>query len=139
MVRGPPSRGVLANQFSFRETRCQNKDPLTHAYCSRPAFIKCSHCGKFLCLKHFIERVCFHETNEELAGPSGTHQHSIVSEEDDDDFDPDLFRRPCARPAATGSANRSTEHDELRAKINRSRLISRKRFGGRISDYHIRF
>lgn len=29
--------------------------------CSAHAFIKCSHCGKLLCLKHFLERVCFHE------------------------------------------------------------------------------
>lgn len=32
--------------------------------CSSEAFIKCSHCGKHLCLRHFLERICFHEADD---------------------------------------------------------------------------
>lgn len=28
--------------------------------CEEHAFLKCSHCGKHLCLKHFLQRECFH-------------------------------------------------------------------------------
>lgn len=28
--------------------------------CNHSAFIKCAHCGRHLCLKHFLDRHCFH-------------------------------------------------------------------------------
>ena len=64
---GPPPRTVQDIQFSFNaSSRCQVDN------CTAHAFIKCAHCGKLLCLHHFLERECFH--NEETnagAGPSG--------------------------------------------------------------------
>lgn len=31
-----------------------------HHNCSEYEFIRCSHCGRLLCLHHFLERECFH-------------------------------------------------------------------------------
>lgn len=54
----PPGRNVDAVQFrSFNGAdKCEH-----HTNCSNHAFIKCAHCGKLLCLKHFLERTCFHD------------------------------------------------------------------------------
>ena len=47
-------------QFSFHPgTRCE------HGNCTDHAFVQCAHCGKLLCLHHFLERVCFHEVHEQ--------------------------------------------------------------------------
>lgn len=42
--------------------------------CQHNAFIRCSHCGKKLCIKHFLDRVCFHS------------DHRWGEEEQGDDF-----------------------------------------------------
>lgn len=123
----PPPRGVILNQFSFKETKCQHRDPVNNTACSRPAWIKCAHCGKKLCLKHFIERTCFHEVLEQSSGPSGiqsTASHHHHDDEFDDDFDPDLFSRrtsttPMSRSTTPISRLQTTTpypHDELRAR-----------------------
>lgn len=107
LSRRPPPRGVIDIQFTFDQTRCQHHDHETNTTCSRPAFLKCSHCGKILCLKHFLDRVCFHESNEDRARPSGTQAISIVQTSGDDtehdDFDPDLFRNRPIRPSSTSA------------------------------------
>lgn len=62
-------------QFSFRPgSICDHED------CEAFAFIKWAHCGRLLCAKHFFERRCFHEADEEDAEEI----------EFDDDFDTDL-------------------------------------------------
>lgn len=74
-------------QFSFPPgSQCQ------HAGHSRPAFIRCSHCGKLLCLQHFLERVCFHEgedTDHDLPFnvSLGEDLSSDLSELEDDEYD----------------------------------------------------
>lgn len=46
-------------QFNFDASqRCQV--PI----CTAHAFIKCAHCGKLICLQHFLERTCFHDEND---------------------------------------------------------------------------
>jgi hypothetical protein len=35
--------------------------------CKHAAFVRCSHCGKMLCLRHFLDRTCFHHRNETAA------------------------------------------------------------------------
>lgn len=88
----PMPRGVLDIQFKTDKTRCDQKDHITNTTCSRPAFIRCSHCGKILCLHQFMERVCIHNINEERAGPSGTSQAHMIDSDSDDDYHPNLFR-----------------------------------------------
>lgn len=64
----PKPKGVVEIQFSFEQSRCEH---IEHGEaCNQPAFIQCSHCRKILCLKHFLERACFHEAEGPRAGPS---------------------------------------------------------------------
>lgn len=63
--RAPPPPMVLENQFTFNHNSvCEWEG------CNRTAFIKCSHCGKHLCVGHFLDRVCFHHVNEQRASTS---------------------------------------------------------------------
>lgn len=61
-------------QFSFEPgSKCDHED------CEALGFIQCSHCQKVLCLKHFLDRVCFHNEGD-------------ADELDfEDDFDADLM------------------------------------------------
>lgn len=53
----PPGRMVQEIQYGFDHSdNCQH-----HTGCDRHAFIRCAHCGKLLCLHHFLERSCFHD------------------------------------------------------------------------------
>ena len=55
--------------------------------CHRSSFLRCSHCGKNLCLKHFIERACFHEDSPQ-AGHSGVTLPPFARPNDEDsDYD----------------------------------------------------
>lgn len=65
--------------FGFNETaKCEFRDA-SNTMCPRSAFIKCAHCGRLLCLQHFLDRKCFHSTDEPRAGPS--HEHNdLVSQ-----------------------------------------------------------
>ena len=50
---------VQSIQFDLApRQRCEERN------CSAHALIKCSHCGEHLCLKHFLERACFHEHDD---------------------------------------------------------------------------
>lgn len=50
----PPGRMVQEVQFDFDPSdRCEFN-------CTNHAFIRCSHCGKLMCLQHFLQRSCFH-------------------------------------------------------------------------------
>lgn len=60
--------------------------PCEVAGCAKSSYIKCSHCGKHLCLKHFLERACFHEDSPE-AGTSGVTRAPRNQTPDDDDYD----------------------------------------------------
>lgn len=52
---GSPPHLVQDVQFDFNTgQRCEHQD------CSDYAFIRCSHCRRHLCIKHFLERICFH-------------------------------------------------------------------------------
>lgn len=72
MVNHPKPRGVIEIQFeNLNASKCQHHDH-DEGPCQRPAYIRCAHCGKNLCIKHFLDRVCFHEIDDgERAGPSG--------------------------------------------------------------------
>lgn len=62
-----PPKMVNSIQFDFDSAaKCE------HSNCSRHAFIRCSHCGKLLCLHHFLERNCFH-------GPTSGRSRGIRS------------------------------------------------------------
>lgn len=50
-----PPKMVNSIQFDFDQAQmCQVSG------CDQHAFVKCSHCGRHLCLHHFLERICFH-------------------------------------------------------------------------------
>ena len=34
--------------------------------CTRTTDIQRSHCGRQLCYKHFLERICFHDASEDM-------------------------------------------------------------------------
>ena len=73
--------------FGFRRNHICEVEGCTHT-----ARIQCSHCGTFLCTKHFLERVCFHtESNEDDAR----------------DIDDELFNQDHQEPG------RGSPHDEL--------------------------
>lgn len=55
LTYGAPPRMVLDVQFGFNRTiGCETEN------CSARAFIRCAHCGKHLCLNHFLNRTCIH-------------------------------------------------------------------------------
>ena len=59
---GPPVTMVQDVQFNFNPAhRCEFN-------CTNHAFIKCSHCGELMCLKHFLERKCFHQHHHSVGG-----------------------------------------------------------------------
>lgn len=56
--RAPPPL-VQDIQFNF------NQSSLCEHNCTNYAFIRCSHCGKLMCLDHFLNRTCFHDDEDE--------------------------------------------------------------------------
>lgn len=53
LVLDPPNT-VRKIQFNFPRGTCEVDD------CTKDAFIRCAHCGKQMCLLHFLTRTCFH-------------------------------------------------------------------------------
>lgn len=71
-------------QFKFNVTDCQVGS------CTNHAFIRCSHCGKLLCLRHFLERRCFHKNTsvedvENILAESRRDNDDETDEEDDEE------------------------------------------------------
>lgn len=50
-----PIRKVDDINFKFK-----SDEKCIHNGCNEYAFIRCAHCGRHLCLQHFLERHCFH-------------------------------------------------------------------------------
>lgn len=110
--------------------------------CDQYGFVQCSHCGKILCLEHFLDRVCFHENaDEELEtelfssadnsasssqdrpGPSRVNNELFnpeYLEDDGDDIDVDLITHPSLLrrigQTSTTPAPTSNPRDELRKR-----------------------
>lgn len=60
-LRRFPPLNVDAIQFKRDlRTRCEVPG------CTRKSHIRCSHCGKNICLAHFLERICFHTPAKEF-------------------------------------------------------------------------
>ena len=55
----PPA---VVNDINFNFERHQT---CGHPGCNATAFIRCSHCGKYLCIRHFLDRECFHRIEED--------------------------------------------------------------------------
>lgn len=69
LENGAPPATVTDIQFDLgRRSDCQVRN------CNHRAFIRCSHCGKLLCLQHFLNRTCLHriETRGEAPVSSTT-------------------------------------------------------------------
>lgn len=84
LEHSPPPDMVINIQFKFeRRHKCDVPG------CSTRTFIKCAHCGKHLCLKHFLARQCFHEDEDENASLDyGNHTSTMrppLSRHDHDD------------------------------------------------------
>ena len=74
-------RGI---QFAFDETKCSIES------CENEPFIRCSHCGKIMCLHHFLARHCFHYLQEPESW-SVDREEALrilgdIGEEDDDEL-----------------------------------------------------
>lgn len=77
---------VRANQFAFNETSCQVET------CENDPFIRCSHCGKVYCLRHFLERLCFHHEQSEEAAPIDREEALRMLGDIDDDVDDEIMQ-----------------------------------------------
>lgn len=51
-----PPKMVRSIQFDFNE-----QEKCSVAGCNHSSFVRCSHCGKILCLHHFLARKCYHD------------------------------------------------------------------------------
>lgn len=86
--------------------------------CNHPAFIRCAHCGRVLCLEHFLERTCFHSPSERGIAPYYSNSSTVDElEHDDDDFlmivdDSDLNDED-TEVDESGRSEPDTSHDEL--------------------------
>ena len=62
---------VLEIKFNDVDGNCEmHSDKQDHSGCENLAFIRCSHCGRKLCLLHFLQRHCFHNAQAGiLPGP----------------------------------------------------------------------
>ena len=70
-IESPPFQTVNDVQFSFDEaTRCEADN------CTEYAFIRCAHCGRHLCLRHFLDRVCFHGSGTNWNSSCDDHHDS---------------------------------------------------------------
>lgn len=63
-------------EFGFAASECQV------GACSSHAFIRCSHCGKLMCLEHFLERTCFHHSTRLEDAQNATDTYSYSDESD---------------------------------------------------------
>lgn len=94
-VYKPPT--VQQVQFGLkRGDKCQVEN------CTEHAFIRCSYCGKLLCLDHFLNRTCFHDSPNDfiegraqipgldLGEPDNTWEDDISDLESDYEFDFDF-------------------------------------------------
>lgn len=60
--------------------------------CTERAMLRCSHCGRPLCIHHFLERTCFHHHDHDHEHDHGEEELDFEEEGDDQiDFDDALF------------------------------------------------
>lgn len=59
--------GSMVNKIAFGYDKTRKCDVRG---CNNQAHIRCAHCRKHLCAKHFYHRVCFHGDNETHPKPS---------------------------------------------------------------------
>ena len=80
----PPGEMVQEIQFGFEPgSTCEFN-------CTNNAFIRCSHCGKLMCLKHFLERSCFHDhhlTMDDDNNENGNSTESSAPHDEHHDHD----------------------------------------------------
>lgn len=80
-----PLPKVREIQFAFKDTECSVRD------CENHAFIRCAHCGKVLCLHHFLERNCFHDPLSPLENHLNLTESAMVVADVDEEFDEELL------------------------------------------------
>lgn len=98
--------------------------------CDSPAFIRCSHCGKLMCLSHFLDRKCFHEPSQNMSVPYEIHTESSQSEteidDDDDGDDLDLSlmdRYEANKRGESSSCNVNRTQKPRSLKLNMSKIL----------------
>lgn len=96
-IRHPPAT-VRNIQFGFDKSITCEVDG-----CEHHAFIRCSHCGKHLCLTHFLNATCFHDTKSnddnvpydvQSSSSEDDNDHYFNEEDDNSDLDVDLLGNP---------------------------------------------
>lgn len=85
-VSGGSPLMVRANQFAFTETACSVES------CQHEPFIRCAICGKVLCLRHFLERLCFHDTQVEKSSQIDRAEALSTWGDVDDEFDEEMMQ-----------------------------------------------
>lgn len=80
LENSPPPDMVLNIQFEFdRRHSCEVEG------CESRAFIRCSHCRKHLCLKHFLARKCFHHDHEDHGNTTASTARPTSRRDRDDE------------------------------------------------------
>lgn len=78
LMNNPPQK-VKGIQFTFDKTKkCEVEG------CENPAFIKWSHCGKLLCLHHFMYRTSVHNHESEFSREHESINYDEVVYDDDE-------------------------------------------------------
>lgn len=81
LENGEPVAMVESIQFNLgRHSNCRVEG------CEHRAFIRCAHCGKLLCLEHFLNRTCLHliEANNGSTSSATTSRPRPRDRDDDD-------------------------------------------------------
>lgn len=104
-----PPKMVNSIQFEFDDgVKC------ARAGCGEHAFLRCSHCGKPLCLHHFLERECFHTVSRAKRDTSDTCQTS-----DADTCEPDDEKLEEEVPEASPGVSQDTPFVVTESDIHR--------------------
>lgn len=83
LTNNPPAN-VNSIQFRFDPAeRCSVDN------CTRHATLRCSHCGRLLCLTHFLNRTCFHEVDNQDEHIASLHPFGPSDPEENDEIEED--------------------------------------------------
>ena len=106
-ITSRPLRKVDDINFGFKsDAKCAVEG------CDKYAFIRCAHCGRHLCLKHFLDRQCFHR--------SGSNWQTVddsFRQTSDFEVPPERPIEPVCRPFVDFGSNISSSTQSSRDQI----------------------
>lgn len=86
------------------------------ANCNHTAIVRCSHCGKLLCAKHFLDRVCIHNQEEDSETEIEMDESLEETELDYHEIMETVQADSSQSTIPYEHPEREFPHDELRAK-----------------------